>query len=60
MEGWIQGTNCYHATQCDVGVSLHSRTHPLFMWHNNGSVIYTGIRAFRCFFYNPYMSLFNF
>ena len=21
----------YHATQCDVSVSLHSRTHPLFM-----------------------------
>ena len=26
-EGWIEKINCYHATQCDVGVSLHSRTH---------------------------------
>ena len=31
MEGRIYGSYCYHATQCDVGVSLHSRTRPLFM-----------------------------
>ena len=32
-EGEYGGTDisCYHATQCDVGVSLHSSTHPLFM-----------------------------
>ena len=23
--------NCYYATQCDVGVPLHSRIHPPFM-----------------------------
>ena len=24
MEGAYRGQNCYYATQCDVGVSLHS------------------------------------
>ena len=46
----------------DVGVSLHSKTHPLFMKYSNGtsSVMHITIRAcFLCFFYNPYMSLFN-
>ena len=51
---------------CDVGVSLHSKTHPLFMkpvqqGHKHTVLcIYSTIRAcFLCFFYNPYMSLFN-
>ena len=49
---------------CDVGVSLNSKTHPLFMKYSNGtsthSVMHITIRAcFLCFFYNPYMSLFN-
>ena len=46
----------------DMGVSLHSKTHPLFMKYSNGkhSVMHITIRAcFLCFFYNPYMSLFN-
>ena len=48
----------------DVGVSLHSKTHPLFMKYSNGtcSVMHITIRAcFLCFFYNlgVYMSLFN-
>ena len=43
---------------CDVGVSLHSKTHPLFMKYSKHTVL--SIRAcFLCFFYNPYMSLFN-
>ena len=48
-------------TQCGVGVSLHSRTHPLFMHvAQYGSVMLTSIRAcFLCSFYNPYMPLFN-
>ena len=34
----------------DVGVSLHPKTHSLFMWHINGSVMHTSIRAcFLCF-----------
>ena len=39
MEGQIKGSNCLHATHFDVGVSLHSRTHPLFMQHSNGSAM---------------------
>ena len=27
----------YQVTQCDVGVSLHSKTHPLFMLYSNGT-----------------------
>ena len=51
---------------CDVGVSLHSKTHPLFMKYSNmmaqaHSGTHITIQAcFLCFFYNPYMSLFNF
>ena len=26
-----RGSNCYQVTQCNVGVSLHSKTHPLFI-----------------------------
>ena len=48
---------------CDVGGSLDSKTHPLFMKYSKAqahSVMHTTIRAcFLCFFYNPYMSLFN-
>ena len=49
---------------CDVGVSLNSKTvHPLFMKYSNGTSTQCyaiTIRAcFLCFFYNPYMSLFN-
>ena len=46
---------------CDVGVSLNSKTHPLFMKYSNAhSVMHITIQAcFLCFFYNPYMSLFN-
>ena len=41
-----------------MGVSLHSKIHPLFMYHSNGSVMHTSIRAcFVRFFYNPYISL---
>ena len=32
----IEGLNCYHVTLCDVGVSLYSKTHPLFMCYSNG------------------------
>ena len=47
-----------------MGVSLHSKIHPLFMKYSNGTSTqchaYQYIRAcFLCFFYNPYMSLFN-
>ena len=50
---------CYQVTQCDVGVSLHSKTHPLScctaMAHAH-SAMYTSIRAcFLCFFFNTYM-----
>ena len=46
---------------CDVGVSLNSKTHPLFMKYSNAhSVMHITIPAcFLCFFYNPYMSLFH-
>ena len=45
----------------DVGVSLHFKTHPLFMKYSNGTstvlCMHITIRAcFLCFFYNPYMS----
>ena len=49
-----------------MGVSLHSKTHPLFIKYSNmmaqaHSVMHITIRAcFLYFFYNPYMSLFNF
>ena len=48
----------------DVGVSLHSKTHPCTVhevqqWHKH-SVMHITIRAcFLRFFYDPYMSLFN-
>ena len=49
---------------CDVGVSLHSKIHPLFMKYSMAqahSVMHTSIRAcFLCLFYNPYMSLLDF
>ena len=48
---------------CDVGVSLNSKTHPLFMKYSNGTstqcYAYHYPACFLCFFYNPYMSLFN-
>ena len=42
---------------CDVDVSLNSKTHPLFMKYSNGTSTHQA--CFLCFFYNPYMSLFN-
>ena len=49
---------------CDVGVSLHSKTHPLFMSRAMAqahSVMHITIRAcFLCFFYNPCMDVKNF
>ena len=38
---------------CEVGVSLNSKTHSLFMKYSNGTT------ELVCFFYDPYMSLFN-
>ena len=47
----------------DVGVSLHSKTHPLFMKYSNGTSTVLCISLSElvscAFFYNPYMSLFN-
>ena len=49
---------------CDVGVSLHSKTHPLFMKYINGTstqcYAYQYPSLFSALFYNPYMSLFSF
>ena len=43
-------------TQCDVGVSLLSKIHLLFMLHSNGSVMHTNIQAcFLYLFYNPFL-----
>ena len=47
---------------CDVGVSLHSKTRPLFIKYKimaqAHSFMHTSIRAcFLYFSYNPYMSL---
>ena len=42
---------------CDVGVSLNSKTHPLFMKYSNGTSTHRA--CFLCFFYNPYMSPFH-
>ena len=42
---------------CDVGVSLHSKIHPLFMKYSNGTS--TQCHAYKYPSYNPYMSLFN-
>ena len=49
---------------CDVGVSEFQDTstvHEVQQWHKHTcSVMHITIRAcFLCFFYNPYMSLFN-
>ena len=51
-------------TECDVGVSPHSKKHPLFMyvvhlWHVRiATHMHTSVEAcFLYFFYNPYMSL---
>ena len=40
-KGRIYGSNCYQVTECDTGVSLHSKTHPLFMYYSNGIYQYT-------------------
>ena len=42
---------------CDVGVSLHSKTHPLFMKYSYGTSTqcqYTVRACFLYFFYNPF------
>ena len=51
-------------TQSDVGVSRHSKTHPLFMYictlmdAHVHTVLHTSVQAcFLFFFYNHYMSL---
>ena len=45
---------------CDVGVSLHFKTHSMFMKYSKGtSTQRYAYHCFLCFFYNPYMSLFN-
>ena len=44
-----------------VCLCIPAHIHCSCMQHSNGSVMHTSIRAcFLCFFYNPYMSLFNF
>ncbi len=44
---------------CDVGVSLNSKTHPLFMKYRMAqvhSVMHiTNQACFLCFFYNPFL-----
>ena len=54
MDIGIKLLPCFIYTQCDVGESLYSRTHLLFMYiHSNGSVMHTSIPAgFLCFFKN--------
>ena len=48
----------YQVTQCNVGVSLLSKTHPLFMDHSNGSVMQTSNPGlFPVLFYDPYRSM---
>ena len=63
-EGELEGRDGYR-DQIDVGISLHafqdtSTVHEVQQWHKHTVLCIITIRAcFLCFFYNPYMFLFN-
>ena len=59
-DGLVGTNNWYQIVICDIGVSLHSKTPPLFMKYNTAQYYaYQYLSLFSVLFYNPYMSLFN-
>ena len=58
-DGLVGTDNWYQIVICDVGVSLHSKTPPLFMKYSSAQYYTYQYLSFSVHFYNLYMSLFN-